>query len=384
MGGFSLWHILIFAIILLLLFGGNRFSAMMGDVAKGLKSFKEGMSEEDEAKQQEQQRSRPASARAAPDPAARRRRSTSPRTRRARATAPPRRRRATTARARPGRTMFGVDTSELLIVAVLALLFIGPKDLPRAMMMVGRWVGKVRGYARHFTAGIENVVREAELEEMEQNWRKENQRILAQYPADAHYPEPVPARPRRRADDRADRLYEDRADAPARSPRRARRRSAPSALQLSGRCHDRRYRRQQGAVARPSDRASPPLAVVRRDADGGLLRLPLFRQADLRGARPAIARGGAGQADLHRRVRGLFRRGEGRLLRRADDQLPGPRDADLAVRRARHVRQGKARLPAVPADDAVLLRGRRGLRLFLRHAVGAEVPARLSRAMSAG
>ena len=53
MGGFSLWHILIFAIILLLLFGGNRFSAMMGDVAKGLKSFKQGMSEEDEVKQNE-------------------------------------------------------------------------------------------------------------------------------------------------------------------------------------------------------------------------------------------------------------------------------------------------------------------------------------------
>ena len=91
--------------------------------------------------------------------------------------------------------MFGVDTSELLIVAVLALLFIGPKDLPRTMMMVGRWIGKVRGYARHFTAGIENVVREAELEEMEKNWRHENQRILAQYPADADYPEPVPAAP---------------------------------------------------------------------------------------------------------------------------------------------------------------------------------------------
>jgi sec-independent protein translocase protein TatB len=91
--------------------------------------------------------------------------------------------------------MFGVDTSELLIVAVLALLFIGPKDLPRTMMMVGRWVGKVRAYARHFTAGIENVVREAELEEMEKNWRAENQRILAQYPADAVYPEPAPAAP---------------------------------------------------------------------------------------------------------------------------------------------------------------------------------------------
>ncbi len=48
MGGFSLWHILIFAVILLLLFGGNRFSTMMGDVAKGLKSFKQGMNDDDE------------------------------------------------------------------------------------------------------------------------------------------------------------------------------------------------------------------------------------------------------------------------------------------------------------------------------------------------
>ena len=53
MGGFSLWHILIFAVIVLLLFGGNRFSNMMGDVAKGLKSFKKGMTDEDEAKPQD-------------------------------------------------------------------------------------------------------------------------------------------------------------------------------------------------------------------------------------------------------------------------------------------------------------------------------------------
>jgi len=47
MGGFSLWHILILALLVLLLFGGNRFSAMMGDVAKGLKSFKQGLSDDD-------------------------------------------------------------------------------------------------------------------------------------------------------------------------------------------------------------------------------------------------------------------------------------------------------------------------------------------------
>ena len=53
MGGLSIWHILILAIILLLLFGGNRFSSMMGDVAKGLKSFKQGMADEDEDKRRD-------------------------------------------------------------------------------------------------------------------------------------------------------------------------------------------------------------------------------------------------------------------------------------------------------------------------------------------
>ncbi|MEO7864260.1 MAG: hypothetical protein ABIR63_00095 [Sphingomicrobium sp.] len=88
--------------------------------------------------------------------------------------------------------MFGVDSTELLIVAVLALLFIGPKDLPQVMLKVGRWVGKVRGYARHFTSGIENVMREAELEEMERKWRTDNERIMTSHPPDAHYPDPPP------------------------------------------------------------------------------------------------------------------------------------------------------------------------------------------------
>lgn len=86
--------------------------------------------------------------------------------------------------------MFGVDSTELLVVAVFALLFIGPKDLPRVMLVVGRWVGKIRGYARHFTAGVEQVIREAELEEMERKWRDDNARIMSQHPANADYPDP--------------------------------------------------------------------------------------------------------------------------------------------------------------------------------------------------
>jgi sec-independent protein translocase protein TatA len=49
MGGLSIWHWLIVGIIVLLLFGKGRFSDMMGDVAKGLKSFKKGLSDEEEA-----------------------------------------------------------------------------------------------------------------------------------------------------------------------------------------------------------------------------------------------------------------------------------------------------------------------------------------------
>jgi sec-independent protein translocase protein TatB len=79
--------------------------------------------------------------------------------------------------------MFGVDTSELLLIAIAALIFIGPKDLPAALRTFGRWVGKVRGMARHFNAGIEAVIREGELEEMEKKWREENERIMREFPA---------------------------------------------------------------------------------------------------------------------------------------------------------------------------------------------------------
>ena len=49
MGGFSLWHWLVVGVIILLLFGKGRFSDMMGDVAKGIKSFKKGMTEDEDS-----------------------------------------------------------------------------------------------------------------------------------------------------------------------------------------------------------------------------------------------------------------------------------------------------------------------------------------------
>jgi sec-independent protein translocase protein TatB len=91
--------------------------------------------------------------------------------------------------------MFGVDSTELIIVAVAALIFIGPKDLPLAMRTVGRWLGKVRGMARHFNTGIEAMIREAELEEMEKKWREENERIMRDYPALPEQSHPSPDEP---------------------------------------------------------------------------------------------------------------------------------------------------------------------------------------------
>jgi sec-independent protein translocase protein TatA len=66
MGGFSLIHWIILGLFLLLLFGGNRFSNMMKDVAKGMKSFKEGMADEDDDKVKRYDEQRPADPRQLP------------------------------------------------------------------------------------------------------------------------------------------------------------------------------------------------------------------------------------------------------------------------------------------------------------------------------
>lgn len=90
--------------------------------------------------------------------------------------------------------MFDVGYSELLVIAVVALVVIGPKDLPRVMRTVGNWVGRARGMARHFRSGIDTMIREAELEEMEKKWKAENERIMRDYPA-VEPPTPLPDAP---------------------------------------------------------------------------------------------------------------------------------------------------------------------------------------------
>src|SRR3546814_2252148 len=78
--------------------------------------------------------------------------------------------------------MFDVAPTELLLVIVVALVVIGPMDLPKAMRFVGKWVGKARGMARHFRSGLDTMMREAELEELEKQWREQNEAIMREFP----------------------------------------------------------------------------------------------------------------------------------------------------------------------------------------------------------
>lgn len=61
--------------------------------------------------------------------------------------------------------MLDIGWSELAVVAVLALLVIGPKDLPGVMRTVGRWMQKARNVSREFQSSVDDMVREAELED---------------------------------------------------------------------------------------------------------------------------------------------------------------------------------------------------------------------------
>jgi sec-independent protein translocase protein TatB len=89
--------------------------------------------------------------------------------------------------------MFDVASPELLLVAVVAIVVIGPKDLPKAMRVVGYWVGKARGTMRQFRSGFDAMVREAELAEMEKKWAEENKRIMEAHPPDVADTPALPA-----------------------------------------------------------------------------------------------------------------------------------------------------------------------------------------------
>lgn len=85
--------------------------------------------------------------------------------------------------------MFDVGASELLLIVIVAIVVIGPKDMPVALRTAGRWIGKMRRISGHFRSGLEAMIREAEMEEMERKWREQNEAIMKAHPG--HGADPV-------------------------------------------------------------------------------------------------------------------------------------------------------------------------------------------------
>ena len=62
--------------------------------------------------------------------------------------------------------MFDLGWSELLVIAIVAILVVGPKELPRFVKTVSEWFGKMRRMASHFQAGVDEMIRQSELDDL--------------------------------------------------------------------------------------------------------------------------------------------------------------------------------------------------------------------------
>lgn len=62
--------------------------------------------------------------------------------------------------------MFDVGWDEMALIAVVSLIVIGPKDLPAVLRQVGRWTRKAREMASEFQSGVDEMVRESELQDI--------------------------------------------------------------------------------------------------------------------------------------------------------------------------------------------------------------------------
>lgn len=68
--------------------------------------------------------------------------------------------------------MFDIGASEFLLIGMVAIVAIGPKDLPRALRTAGRWIGQARRMSGHLKSGMDALIREAELAESEAKRRE--------------------------------------------------------------------------------------------------------------------------------------------------------------------------------------------------------------------
>jgi sec-independent protein translocase protein TatB len=84
--------------------------------------------------------------------------------------------------------MLDIGWSEMLVIAVVAIVVIGPKDLPKALRTVGQWVGRARRVAREFKDSVDDMVRDSELDEL----RRETEQ-MSRFALEEPKPAPSPA-----------------------------------------------------------------------------------------------------------------------------------------------------------------------------------------------
>ncbi len=296
-----------------------------------------------------------------------------------------------------------VGATELLVIAAIALIVVGPKDLPVLMRKVGRWIAHMRGMAAEFRASFDELARQSELEELRRevdalrqaahgpietavehhlglgDVKSDIESGLADAPpADAEAAADIaaaaelpPAAPPRTDSETAPEALPD----PAPPPRRRRRRPSLE-LRRQRRVRDRGLAR---APDGPSGRAAQPSDRLRVRAPRRLRRvLPRF-QADLpapaaplhhgrrphrragegqarsvrpggggAGPAPGAGRAGGAEAGVHRAARVLLHQDEARHVRGGGADLPDPGLAALPVRRAGPLSPRAQGLPALP------------------------------------
>jgi sec-independent protein translocase protein TatB len=106
--------------------------------------------------------------------------------------------------------MFDIGWFELFIIVVVAVVVVGPKDLPKMMRAIGRWTGRARAMADQFRRSFDDMARQSELEEMRAEMMKihndkslseikrETDEMLGRMPSDPTKPlnSPAPSAPR--------------------------------------------------------------------------------------------------------------------------------------------------------------------------------------------
>lgn len=77
--------------------------------------------------------------------------------------------------------LFDIGATELLAIVIIAIVVIGPKELPMAMRTIGRWVSQARQLVGQFRTSLDSIAHDAEMEALEKKWAEQNARIMREH-----------------------------------------------------------------------------------------------------------------------------------------------------------------------------------------------------------